>query len=153
MTPTEAVSLCRATKAACPQQQFDQWTPDAWHALLGDIALDEATAAMFQVAKRQAFVAPAEIRAEVKRIRAKRITDYGPLPLPPARIRDLEDGPAFNAAYQQWVRESHDRIAAGLEPETDETPELTSRPTAAVIETLRKQLTAPRVDTTQEETK
>lgn len=140
MTPTEAVSLCRATKAACPQQQFDEWTPDAWHTLLGDLDLAEATQAMFEVAKRQAFVAPAEIRSEVKRLRGVRVKEYGPLPLPPARIREIEDGPAFNAAYQQWVHESHEAIARGLEPETDE-PEALARPTAAVIETLRKQLT------------
>jgi len=142
MTPTEAVALCRATKAACPQQQFDQWTPDAWHSLLEDIEITEATAAMFEVAKRQPFVAPAEIRAEVRRARALRVKDYGPLPLPPARIREIEDGPEFNAAYQQWVREATVAISQGREPETDE-PEALEHPTRAVIETLRKQLTSP----------
>lgn len=144
MTPTEAVALCRATKAACPQQQFDQWTPDAWHELLADLPLGDAKEAMIQVARRQPFVAPSEIRAELRRLQRQRLSDYGPLPLPPARVRDLEDGPLFDAAYQQWVRDSHSAIAAGRAPETDDTPEIVQWPTRAVIDGLRRSLSAGR---------
>lgn len=83
MTHAEAVLLCRYAKAACPQQAFDQYTPDAWSDLLGDLRFIDCQEALKAVVQRQPFVAPAEIRAEVKRVRSKRIGDFGPTPDPP----------------------------------------------------------------------
>jgi len=56
--------------ACCPQQAMDEYTPDAWHDLLGDMGLDECRAAVVAIAQRQPFVAASEIRGEVKRARA-----------------------------------------------------------------------------------
>lgn len=81
MTPREAVLLTRYVKACCPQQQVDEYTPDAWHDLLGDLDLDECRQAAAAIARRQPFVAPAEIRAEVRRLRDDRISRL-PLPAP-----------------------------------------------------------------------
>ncbi len=83
MSNAEAVLLCRYAKAACPQQAFDQYTPDAWGDLLGDLRFEDCKEALRNIVQRQPFVAPAEIRSEVKRVRGKRIADYGPLPNPP----------------------------------------------------------------------
>jgi len=69
MTPRETVILARYVKALCPQQAIDEFTPDAWHDLLGDYSLDEARAAAATVARRQPFVAPAEMIAECDRER------------------------------------------------------------------------------------
>src|SRR5690606_40823645 len=63
MTPDETAILARYVRALCPQQKFDEYTPDAWHDVLGDIPLDAARAAAASVARRQPFVSPAEIRA------------------------------------------------------------------------------------------
>lgn len=46
---------------------MDEYTPDAWHDLLGDLDLADCRAAVAAVAKRQPFVAPAEIIAEIRR--------------------------------------------------------------------------------------
>jgi hypothetical protein len=73
MTPTEAVALTRYVKAGCPQQAIDEYTPDVWYDLLSDLPLADCQAAAAEVARRQPFVAPAEIRAEVRRIRNDRL--------------------------------------------------------------------------------
>lgn len=70
MNRQEAVALTRYVKAYCPQQAIDEYTPDAWHDLLGDLDLDTCRQAAGRVARRQPFVAPAEIRAEVRTERA-----------------------------------------------------------------------------------
>lgn len=67
MTNEETVLLTRYVKACCPQQAIDRYTPDAWHDLLGDLALNECRAAAAAIARRQPFVAPSEIIAEVSR--------------------------------------------------------------------------------------
>lgn len=111
MTKAEAVTLCRFAKAACPQQAFDTYTPDAWAELLGDLCFADAKLAVIELAKRQPFVAPAEIRTEVRRIRAARITAYGTLPDPPAGL-----DPDNAHAYQRWLEDTTKRIADGNPP-------------------------------------
>ena len=88
MTPLEATALCRFTKAVCPQQAIDEYTPDAWHPLLEDIRFEDAKAAVINAGKKKPFISPAEIRAEVKMIREDRIRAYGALPAPPADLAD-----------------------------------------------------------------
>ena len=93
-------------KACCPQQAIGEYTPDAWHDLLGDLELTDCREAVAAVAKRQPFVAPAEIRAEVKHIRADRLART-PLPAPPAA---LADDPG---KYQEAIQRGIQRIADG----------------------------------------
>lgn len=57
--------LCRYVRACCPQQHMDKYTPDVWADLLDDVPYDVAEQAVIRIAKRQPWVAPAEIRAEV----------------------------------------------------------------------------------------
>lgn len=52
-------------RACCPQQAIDAYTPDAWHDLLGDLDVMDCRRAVAAIVKRQPFVAPAEIRAEL----------------------------------------------------------------------------------------
>lgn len=70
MKSTEAAMLCRYVAACCPQQKFDEYTPDAWFDLLGDLPFDLAKLAAAEVAKRQPFVSPSEIRGALSRMRA-----------------------------------------------------------------------------------
>ena len=92
MTPQETVLLTAYVKACCPQQAIGEYTPDAWHDLLGDLRLDDCREAAAAVAKRQPFVAPAEIRAEVRKIRDDRLART-PLPPPAAEL----------AAIAAWI--------------------------------------------------
>jgi hypothetical protein len=47
---------------------MDEYTPDAWFDLLEDLPFDIAKAAVVRLAKRQPWVAPAEIRAEANEL-------------------------------------------------------------------------------------
>jgi hypothetical protein len=105
VTPQETVLLVAYVKACCPQQAIGEYTPDAWHDLLGDLSLADCRDAVAAVAKRQPFVAPAEIRAEVRRLRAERLA-ASVIPAPPA---ELADNPrAYQAALQARIRDAAD---------------------------------------------
>jgi hypothetical protein len=110
MRDTETVLLTRYVKACCPQQHFDKYTPDAWHKILGDLNFTDCEAAVTELAGRQAFIAPCDIRAEVKRIREARII-AAKLPPPPPEL--LDDHAAYSAALHAA------RVAAadGRDPE------------------------------------
>lgn len=104
MTPTEAVKLTRLVRAICPQQQFDEYTADAWGDLLADLRLEDCTLAVRQLGQQQVFIAPAEIRAAVRKIRTERI-DRTPLPDP-----DPDMTPVQTIA---WLRQMRRAIADG----------------------------------------
>ena len=107
MTPSETVMLTRYVAACCPQQAIDDYTPDAWHDLLGDLPLADCRLAAAAVARRQPFVAPAEIRAEIRRSRNDRLAREI-VPAPPAELTD-EPG-RYKAELQAGVK----RLADGL---------------------------------------
>jgi len=104
MNRKEVVMLTRTVTAACPQQAMDDYTPDAWFELLGDLDAAEAARAVAEVAKRQPFVAPAEIRAEVKRARADRLA-RNPLPAPSPELAEQP------GRYASEIRAGIERIA------------------------------------------
>lgn len=117
MTPQEAVALCRFTAACCPSQKIDGYTPDAWGVLLEDVRFEDAKEAVTRVARKQPFVSPSEIIAEVRKIRRKRIDEFGPI-TPPA---DLD--PDDTAAYREWWANVQKAIADGeLKPQQIELP-------------------------------
>lgn len=111
MNREDTVRLCRYVKGACPQQAIDEFTPNIWHDLLGDLRLEDCREAVTSVARRQPFVSPAEIREEVKRIRADRIGPAGPglSPVPPAADPDNPK------AYLEALRAQQAAIADGRE--------------------------------------
>lgn len=104
MNKPEAITLCRLAKAACPQQAIDEYTPDAWFELLNDLRFEDAKEALFNVCRVQPFVAPAEIRDAVKRLRHARIDAFGPFDPPPEL--DPKD-------YSPWLSETLRRIGDG----------------------------------------
>ena len=107
MNRQEAVALARYVKACCPQQAIDEYTPDAWHDLLGDLDIDACRQAAACVARRQPFVAPAEIRAEVRAERARRLTAIRSDKLLPHG--DVADN---SAMYLKQIRERVQALAA-----------------------------------------
>lgn len=112
MSPDETLKLCRIARGMCPQQAFDEYTPDAWHLLLAEARLEDALMALTNLARRQPFVAPSEILAEVKKIRAKRLELHPPL-TPPA---EFDGDPAKTNA---WLRDARRRVADGELLDTD----------------------------------
>lgn len=74
MTPDETVILARYVRALCPQQKFDEYTPDAWHDVLRDFTLPEARTAAATIAGRQPFVSPGEIATEARKQRRALVT-------------------------------------------------------------------------------
>lgn len=107
MNHEEAVYLTRYVAACCPQQAIDEYTPDAWHDLLGDLDLAGCKEAAAAIGKRQPFVAPAEIRAEVRRLREDRLRRT----LLPAPSPELADEPG---RYRQALAAGIRRIADGM---------------------------------------
>lgn len=108
MNRQEVVALARYVKACCPAQAIDEYTPDAWHDLLGDLGLEACRQAAARVARRQPFVAPAEIRAEVRAERSRRLAACrSDQLLPHGDVADDVD------AYLEQVRERVTAVAAG----------------------------------------
>lgn len=115
MNSQEAAVLCRYVRALCPQQKFDEYTPDAWHDVLNDLALDDCREAAARVARRQPFVAPAEITAEVRVIRAERLEGFQYEPVPG------DDNPRV---YLETLRAQRAAVASGHRPAAIEHPAL-----------------------------
>lgn len=102
MNMQEAIALCRYTQACCPQQRLDQYTPDAWLDLLGDLTYADCKTAVANVAKRAPFVAPAEIRTEVAHIHRDRIDEA-----------ILTGAPEDPADYLAWLKRTRRLVAEG----------------------------------------
>ncbi|MFE6482421.1 hypothetical protein ACFVGN_05700 [Streptomyces sp. NPDC057757] len=110
MTPDETVILARYVRALCPQQKFDEYTPDAWHDVIGEYSLASARAAAATVARRQPFVSPAEIIDEITAQRSDAASDIQGPGLP-AEIPDAD--PDDVHAYLAAVKQQRTRAADG----------------------------------------
>ncbi|MEU7318329.1 hypothetical protein [Streptomyces sp. NPDC007083] len=142
MNNQETTQLCRYVRALCPQQKFDEYTPDAWHDILGPVPLDDAREAAARVARRQPFVAPAEILAEVGVIRGERLDGFVYEPV------ERDDNPRVYLAAYRGQREA---VASGHRPaDPTSAPELTVGPhtMARVLEGVGRQV--PSSDTEPE---
>lgn len=108
MTPTEVVMLTGYLRAHFPSQPVDEFTTEALEELLAPFPAKDCRLAVLNLAERgEKWCSPTEVKAEVKRIRAKRIADYGPIE-PPA---DLD--PDNVMGYQRWLGAMHKGIADG----------------------------------------
>lgn len=113
MNRTEAVQLCRLVKALCPSQAIDQYTPEAWALVLAHVDYDDAKLAVQQLSSlelepgKARYIDPGHIIGQVRRIRAKRIDDHGPID-PPAGLNAGE--------YLHWLRNATNAIAGGRPP-------------------------------------
>ena len=108
MKPTEATLLARYLKAHFPQQPVDEFTADALGELLEPYPAADCKLAVINLAERgEQWCSPTMVKAEVKRIREKRIADYGPIE-PPAGL-DPDD----TRGYQRWLSGMTKGIADG----------------------------------------
>lgn len=139
MIHQEAAVLCRYVRALCPQQKFDEYTPDAWHDVLAPWDLNDCRTAASNLSGKQVFIAPAEIIAEVKRIRAERLANF--VYDPPATDRD----PNYLQRYRQQLEE----VASGRRPPTPDRPALEGGPhpdVAAAITGIGRTIPEPHDD-------
>lgn len=104
MNNQETVKLTRLVKAVCPQQAMDEYTADAWCELLADLRMEDCTEAVKALGQTQPFIAPSEVRAQVRKIRAERI-ERTELPAPHPDLTPLET--------IEWLRETRKAIADG----------------------------------------
>lgn len=91
MTPTETVQLVAFVSQISPAQKLDEFTADSWHELLDDLPFGDALAAVKRVGRRQPFIAPADIRAEVRVIRRERLDKADSTYVPPPGEQSFSD--------------------------------------------------------------
>lgn len=114
MNGREAVDLARYMRAHFPSQPIDEFTADALAESLADYPAADCRQAVLNIARRgETWCSPTNVWAEVRRIREKRVHDYGPIE-PPAGL-DPDDV----RGYQRWLEAKVRAIADG----DDTTPE------------------------------
>lgn len=94
ITRTDVVRLVAYVTQVQPAQQVDEYTPDAWFDILGDMSatFDQLRAATAEVAKRERWIYPSAIREELSTIlRAAN---------PPARAAAIE-APSKYETYEE----------------------------------------------------
>ncbi len=108
MTPAEA-QLLLGIAASFDNRKPNEEAAVAWsHALAGIRFQDARDAIVAHYRATNEWLMPNKVITEVKRIRAKRLADYGALAEPPAHI-DPDD----TAAYMRWQADTRRRIADG----------------------------------------
>lgn len=108
MKPTEVVLLTGYLRAHFPSQPVDEFTTEALEELLAPYPAADCKRAILNIADRgEQWCAPTAVRAEVKRIREKRVADYGPIE-PPAGL-DPDD----TRGYQRWFAGMTKKVADG----------------------------------------
>lgn len=132
MTPAETARLVRLVQQACPAQRFEEGTPVLWHKMLDDLRYVDCQDAVIELGKRTVFMAPAEIRAEVRRIRAERLRAVPSSALEPADVNPNEVE-AYQAARLRLIRSIADGDPA---PQVRELPAASAAARADAVEKL-----------------
>lgn len=100
MNRAECVQLVAYVQSLAPHQQIGDLTALAWHDILADIPFGVARKAVAEVASRQTFIAPADILAMVRRLRA------AVHPAAQAKAAELDDTPPADVqAYLDWMHQ------------------------------------------------
>ena len=95
-------------RAHFPSQPVDEFTTEALEETLAAYPATDCRQAVLNLAERgEHWCSPTDIKSEVKRVRAKRVADYGPIE-PPAGL-DPDDV----LGYQRWLQAMTRAIADG----------------------------------------
>jgi hypothetical protein len=137
MTPREIVSVVGIVKALCPAQKIDEYTPDAWAMVIGDLPFEDVKEAVVRIAGREPFISVAHIRQEVRRIRADRLERVPETALPDADPDNVRE-------WQAALREGRVHIVEGHRPMPALTGVFRSVDDHEHAERARKELTASR---------
>lgn len=125
MTPQEAVALARYIRAHFPQQPIDEYTSEALLELLAPYPAVDARAAVLTIASRgEHWCSPTDVKAEVRRMRAKRIVAHPPL-VPPPGLSDVDE--------LAWLGAARRRIGDGAVIDCDAAFELVSGSVRALL--------------------
>lgn len=107
MTEDEVVLITRYVRAVCPQQRLDEFTSDAWYDFLYPFTVDETRAAIqAHVTKGNAFISIGEIVAQIRKVRADRISRHTEA-LPPAGDHDDASYKAALLAERKAIADGH----------------------------------------------
>lgn len=109
MTHADMVRLLAVVAALSPAQRIDTHTADAWHAVIGDLAAADALEAVRVVARRQPYIAPADIAAQVAATRAARLAEADRTFAPTCDPDDVD-------AYRRQLHAHRAAYAAGNPP-------------------------------------
>lgn len=100
MTPAEAAVVLTAA-AAFDRRTVDESAAQAWAAALPDVGVDEARdAVVAHYREKREWIMPADIRAHVRRVRAKRLSELPPITPP----RELAGDPKSEQAWLAVIR-------------------------------------------------
>ena len=131
MNLTEAAKLCAIVSQLCPNQKFEEYTPDAWQLVLDDVPIADAVTAVRTVYRDQGsdqwhgtrVIEADDIWREVRRVRDRRIDSGRSRLVPPPEAR--EPG---SAAYRAWLRDALRRLGNGETPEEINGPQPELKP-------------------------
>lgn len=122
MNADEALVIWGMVNEAFPAQKMGELTPDMWAKALDDIDYRDACAAVISMLKQQSFLSVAELRDEVKRIRAERIRAVNTAVLDP-HDADPDDVLGYNAAKRQRINAIASGRPVPIEPVGQADPE------------------------------
>ena len=118
MSPMQSVDLAEYINAHFPQQPIAERTAEALLELLHSYPVEDCRRAVLNIAERgEHWCSPTDVKAEVKRIRAKRIELHPPL-VPPPGLDDSQE--------RQWLAGARRHIGDGNEIDCDAAYELVS---------------------------
>lgn len=134
MNLAEAATVLRKVVAYCPSQSVDEYTPDAWAEALDDIRLADALEAVRIIGRRELepgqsrYIEPGHIRAEVRRIRSRRIETHR-MPEPPPELEGRE--------LYEWLADTYRRIGDGETVEQIALPPADPERVEAIVQQMR----------------
>ena len=108
--------MARLVRAMCPGQHWDDATPDAWAMTMAEVSSDDATTAVRDLGRRQVFIAPADVIAEVRRLRAHRLEGLNDVI---HALGSYPGDPDDVAGEQRWRRAVIARLADGHVPDRE----------------------------------
>lgn len=91
-----------------PAQKIDEFTPDAWHLVIGHLPYDDAFAAVRVLAGEKTWIDPSDIIGKVRAMRRERLESADPAALIP------DADPDRPREYVRALREGRHRAADGL---------------------------------------
>lgn len=97
MNVSEAEKLGAAVRSLAPSQKFEPDTHIVWASVMSDVAYADALQAIGRLGRRQTYIAPADIIAEVRAIRCERLDGVDSI-TPEA---DPDDVPAYLAELRR----------------------------------------------------
>ncbi|KIF67575.1 hypothetical protein HY68_01330 [Streptomyces sp. AcH 505] len=133
--------IAKYVASLCPQQRFNEHTPDVWGDVLSPYDVNEARTAVVTVAARQPFISPAEIITEIKARREERIALAHAVYDGNPDETGVESAQAVRALFRAAAdgRIEQRSITAGLGKGPDAPPALPSGRVKAILSAAAKE--------------